>query len=68
MYEYKSILLEGTYDEPLTETHCDTLNEYFEDGWEYVDSIAQNIAQGSNGTEFGPIIVVLKKKRDSTTL
>jgi len=68
MYEYKSVVLESTYDERLEESHCQILNGYFDVGWEYVDNISQTIAQGSNGSEYGSVLVILRKKKEDITL
>ena len=38
------------------------LNEYFEDGWEYVESISQSIATGTTSTRYGKVIVILRKQ------
>lgn len=68
MYEYKSILLEGYDGQPLEESHCDTLNEEFEKGWEYVNSIVQTLAQGHSSTEYGSVIVILRKNKSDLSL
>lgn len=67
-YEYKSVLLENYVNECFDEKHCDILNDYFKLGWEYVDSISQTIAQGSDLTEYGAVIVILKKEKEEVTL
>jgi len=67
-YEYKSVVLESTYDERLEESHCQILNGYFDVGWEYVGSIAQSIAQGSNGSEYGSVLVIIRKEKTEVTL
>lgn len=40
------------------------LNKHFDDGWEYVESITQNISTrgSSHDTKRGAVIVILKKE------
>jgi len=53
-YKYKAIYL-NTSGNNLEEDEIDTLNEYFEKGWEYVDTIQQN------GYAYSPVGVILRK-------
>jgi len=62
--EYKSILLVED-DECMSEDHPEILNKYFEEGWEYVDSITQPIASGNYSYRAGVIVVL---KRDKVSL
>lgn len=68
MYEYKSILLDGAKDNSFNQYSINQLNKEFNEYWEYVNSIAQTIAQGSTGTEYGPVIVIIRKKKKGITL
>jgi hypothetical protein len=62
-YEFKSIVLIANVNKMLSETHSQTLNDYFSDGWEYVDSICQSFSISNDGFKgYGSVIVVLKKK------
>lgn len=58
-YEYKSILIAA--DERIVERHTSILNDYFVDGWIYVDSIVQNPATGINGLYHSNVIIILKR-------
>lgn len=58
---YKAVVLEEKFRK-LKEMHSRTLNEYFQEGWEYVDSIAQSIGGDSESSSSnGSVIVILKK-------
>lgn len=59
-YEYQSIFL-SPEDEELTKEHSEKLNEYFNNGWEYVQSICQTVA--SSSTYRGATIVILRKEK-----
>jgi hypothetical protein len=68
-YEYKAILLVGGYDpERLDNKHALHLNKWFDDGWEYVESIAQCTSTGSHSSDRGSVIVIVKRKKDSVQL
>jgi len=65
MNEYKALLLSGGYQaDELDEKHTKILNDYFEKGWEYVECISQSLSQGANSTEYGSVIVILKRYVD----
>lgn len=62
-YRYKSVLISGQ----LFQSKIDKLNELYEQGWEYVDGVPQNVCSvltsGSynHETYYGDILVTLKK-------
>jgi len=61
-YEYKSFLLVSEHTS-LNGAHSEILNNYFNEGWEYVDTITQSISTGGNySTKRGATLVILKKK------
>ena len=60
-YEYKSILLTKG-DNELSPSHSESLNQFFEEGWEYVDNVAQTVS--GHYTYLGPIMIILKKKKE----
>lgn len=71
MYEYKSILLDTARNNSFNQYSINQLNKEFNEDWEYVNSISQTIAQGSTGTEcteYGPVIVIIRKKKKGVTL
>jgi len=69
-YEYKAVTLVGG-DENLSDDESEKLNEMFDAGWEYVDSISQTVASGggnyTNGRR-GSVIVVLRKENNDLTI
>jgi hypothetical protein len=67
-YEYKSILVTGNTE--LSPRNISGINDYFENGWEYVDSIVQTVAISASYSRnaFGSIVVILKKKKEGITL
>lgn len=63
-YEYKSIVLVSNVSIRLSKGHNDTLNQHFNEGWEYVDSICQSFSVAVSGHKgYGSIIVVFRKKK-----
>jgi hypothetical protein len=58
-FEYKSILL--TKDRLLSEGKIEELNEYYAEGWEYLDSVAQCVTNSE--LRFGPVMVVLRRAK-----
>lgn len=67
-YEYKSVILVPENDEMST-THSSRLNDYFNQGWEYVDSIKQVISSGSQSyTRRGTVMIILKKKTETLNI
>jgi len=59
-YKYKSIILGATGY--LGESSQKKLNEEYNNGWEFVDSVAQMPATGTSGyTKFGPVVFTLKR-------
>jgi hypothetical protein len=55
-YDYKVILMnEG--GNHLQSSSIDRLQQWFDDGWEYVDSIQQK------GYEWSPVSVVIRKEK-----
>lgn len=67
MYEFKSIMLNET-GQRLSMDDLSNLNKYFDDGWEYVDSISQSASVSIAGSTYnsydiaGKVAVVLKRK------
>jgi len=61
-YEYKIIEL-APYDESLTIDDFDKLQKWFDEGWEYVDSIIQPIASGTSSTWKSAVGVVIRKEK-----
>jgi len=60
-YEFKSFVLAEIFDD-LGEGHEKILNNYFKEGWEYMDSICQSYGTALyNDGGSGSVIVVLKK-------
>ena len=62
IYEYKSILLSYD-DEDLSSGETEELNEWFDEGWEYVDKITQPVST-SNYTKRGAIIIIIRTPKD----
>ena len=61
-YEYESIVLSANVSKMLTEGNSQVLNDYFQQGWEYVDSICQSFSTANNGFKgYGSVLVILKK-------
>ena len=58
-YEYLSILLveDGEYLSSVQNNH---LNNYFDEGWEYVDSITPSVSAGEYARK-GAVMVIIKK-------
>ena len=64
-YEYQSVVLSANVSKQLSESHSEMLNDYFSNGWEYVDSIAQSFSTSNTGHKgYGAVLVILKKKID----
>jgi hypothetical protein len=63
-YEYKVIELTES-DESMTS--FDKLQKWFDEGWEYVDSITQPIAVGS-GVWKSAVGIVLRKEKSKNPL
>lgn len=59
-YEYQSILL--TTSKRLNKEDNNKLNDYFKQGWEYVDSISQSLSTPNK--ESGAVIVIFKRKSE----
>jgi len=58
--EYRAISL--TFSDEINNEMIQELNKWFKDGWEYVESITQPVATGSNySTRFGSVVVILRK-------
>jgi hypothetical protein len=62
-YEFKSILLAGTFPRCLLEEQNKVLNKEFKYGWEYVDSICQSVSGDRN--PYGQVIVILKRTKNN---
>ena len=63
-YEYKSVVLTSDVNTRISNKHCDDLNSYFSEGWEYVDSICQSFSIAHEGFKgYGSVMVVLKRKK-----
>jgi len=61
-YEYRSIVISsGGYDSRITSTK--DLQDWFDNGWEYVDSISQHVATGSSGNRYGSVLVIIRKSK-----
>lgn len=59
-YEYKVIEL-TTFDDSMRSSDFNKLQKWFDDGWEYVDSIVQPLAAGSNVWK-SAVGIVLRKQ------
>ncbi len=62
-YEYKSIIV-ADYNEILGKENTVELNEYFDEGWEYVDGIAQSVTTGTSYSKKGTVMIILKKLKN----
>lgn len=40
-----------------------TLNKWFDDGWEYVDSIQQKISNGGSYSNYPAVGIILRKEK-----
>ena len=63
---YKAILL--TEGQKFDSESLDKLNKYFDEGWEYVDSITQSISGGGGYVTYSRTIVILKLKEQSNVI
>ena len=65
--KYQSFLLSADNNN-LNKDNSDFLNEKFENGWEYVDSITQSVSAGGNYSfsKKGAVIVILRKNNEVT--
>ena len=59
-YEYKSLCIVAP-DDQLNKSSEWELQQWFNKGWEYVDTIRQTIC--SPNTHFGGIMVILRKEK-----
>lgn len=65
-YEYITLVLKGG-DAPLSSYNIDNINEYYKDGWEFVNSVAQTTATAKGDgygvtTSYGSILFTLRKE------
>lgn len=44
------------------------LQAWFDEGWEYVDHIQQNVSAGSYGSKYPAIGAIIRKEKESITL
>ena len=65
-FEYKAIFVNagGGLSERLTSQEVDSLNEWFTNGWEYVETVRQTYAGGggSNYAKVAPTVIIIKKE------
>lgn len=61
-YDYKIIEL-AAFDKSLMTADFDKIQKWFDEGWEYVDSITQPIAAGSNVWKSTVGVVIRKEKQ-----
>ena len=61
-YEYRSILLVKD-GKSLTATEDNHLNHYFDEGWEYVDSITPAIS-AADYPKRGAVMVIIRKEKN----
>jgi hypothetical protein len=61
-YNYKVIELTA-YDQPMKSADLNKLQELFDDGWEYVDSITQPITTGCYIWKSAVGVVIRKEKQ-----
>ena len=62
-YQYISIVL-GTERSGMDNSDLNELNNYYDEGWEFVDSAPQVVAYGAgslSGTKFAPIVFTIRK-------
>jgi hypothetical protein len=57
-----SIALPKDIGSRMRQTECDELNKYFQQGWEFVDSICQVVSAGS-GSYYGAVFVILRREK-----
>ena len=65
MTEYRALEL-SNYDSEITSSAVKELNEWFAEGWEYVEEISQHVAIAGDGYKnkaFGPVIVIIKRTK-----
>lgn len=63
-YEYTSIVLGTSERSGIDNSDLNPLNEYYMEGWEFVDSIPQVVSYGAgsvSGNRFAPIVFTLRK-------
>lgn len=64
-YEYTSIVLGVSERSSIDNSDLSPLNDYYDEGWEFVDSVAQVVAYGAgslSGTRYAPVVFTLRKK------
>ena len=63
-YEYKSLTLSGGgYDARVTSRDSEELNNWFDSGWEYVDSVCQSSSTGTSSERYGSVLVIIRKSK-----
>jgi len=65
-YEYRIIPI-AEFDESMLVENFTKLQEWFDNGWEYVDSLTQPIAVGS-GVWKSCVGVIIRKEKEDVTL
>ncbi len=65
-YEYKVIGL-AELDDAMSISDVEVLQKWFDEGWEYVDSITQPFACGS-GSWKSAVAVILRKEKSKNPL
>jgi hypothetical protein len=61
-YEFLSIALPKDIGEKMRQAECDELNRYFQDGWEFADSVCQTVS-ASAGRFYGSVFIILKREK-----
>lgn len=70
-YEYTSIVLGVSERSGIDNSDLNPLNDYYIEGWELVDSVAQVVAYGAgslSGTKYAPIVFTLRKSMGEKNL
>jgi len=66
--KYKSVHFSEGYS-GLSKSDSNKLQEYFDNDWEYVDSITQSVSmRGSMGDKLCGAVIVILKKQDKVML
>ena len=61
-FEYISIIVTGGECYSLVKNDLKELNSYYQNGWEFVNSVAQVVSYGASGCRYAPIIFTLRKE------
>lgn len=61
-FEYKAIRLG---DPAINTDHVEDLNDRFDSGWEFHETITQQVATGSTCYLRGAVIIILKREKDN---